>query len=524
MDMRLPEHRASIRPVSDAVANLAQQHGGLIWGEHGKGVRGEYVAQYFGPTLFRLLRRIKAAFDPENRFNPGKLVTADGTDLQVDQIDGITFRGERDARISSRTNYGKATDCNGNGACFHWDSAYEMCPSYKATRDRVQSPKGRAALIRDWLLARETGENITDAAEALDDSLKTCLSCKACSSQCPVQVDIPSMKASFLAEHHADRSRSLRDRLIFHMEALTLLGARLPALANLGLTLGRGVMSRVFGLVDLPGFAPRTLAKRMQAAGVHCIMPGDPLPSGVDKSLAAILLSDSFLGPFEPAVLESAARLLQRMGIKVFFTPIQRNGKATQVRGYLKAFEQVRQSGARTLTDYADYGLPLLTVEPAVTMLYRQDYKNDLCAGGVTSIDQFIVDRAALLPRSVVSKRFRLIGHCTETAADPQHLARWKQIFGAVGLNLDPVRAGCCGMAGLFGHEAEHRDLSRQIFELNWAERLYEEGTVLATGFSCRSQAKRFSAMDLRHPVQALDEFTRHHASPSGSDKTHMPR
>lgn len=507
MDMRLPEHLASIRPISDAVADLAQQHGGLIWGEHGKGVRGEYVAQYFGSKLYKLLRRIKGAFDPENRFNPGKLVTADLTDLQVDRIDGLTFRGARDAQIASHSAYHKATDCNGNGACFHWDSAYEMCPSYKATRDRVQSPKGRAALIRDWLYARETGGDVTDAADVLHASLQTCLSCKACSSQCPVQVDIPSMKALFLSERHSDRPRSLRDRLIRQLEVLTLQGTRLPAVANLGLRLGRGVMERAFGLVDLPRFANRPLAARMRAVGSVCIRPGDVLPAGLDRSRAAVLMSDSFLGPFEPAVLESAARLLQRMGVQVFHTPIMRNGKAMQVSGYLDAFGQVKAEAVLTIAAYASHGLPLLTIEPAVTMLYRQEYKGSLADGVLTPIDQFLANRISLVPQAEEGS-FRLIGHCTETAADPQHLIRWKRVFEAAGLHLDTLRAGCCGMAGLFGHQAESRDLSRQIFDLNWADKLGAESNVLATGFSCRSQAKRFANMKLLHPLQALDDAT----------------
>ncbi|MBX8827408.1 FAD-binding and (Fe-S)-binding domain-containing protein [Ochrobactrum sp. SFR4] len=454
MDMRKHEHRDKVRPISDAVAQLAREHGGLIWGEHGKGVRSEYIPDYFGPRLYGLLRQIKTAFDPDNRFNPGKLVTANVTDLQVDRIDEVTFRGTRDSKIAAYAAYGKATDCNGNGACFHWDSAYEMCPSYKVTRDRVQSPKGRAALIRDWLYARETGGDEGKAADALDVSLRTCLSCKACATQCPVQVDIPDMKARFLSERYSNQPRPRRDRLVRHMEDLILLASRLPVIANLGLRLAKPVLEKSFGLVDLPRFATRPLIARMQLAGARCLPPGKSLPADVDKAKAVILLSDSFLGPFEPAVLESAARVMRRVGIQVFHTPILRNGKALHVRGYLNQFEAVRLAAVQTIEAYSAYGLPLITIEPAITMLYRQDYRDALGADTITSLDQFLVGVTTMLPKAAGGS-FSIIGHCTECAADPAHLDRWKQIFAAAELDLSIIRSGCCGMAGLFGHEIE---------------------------------------------------------------------
>jgi Fe-S oxidoreductase len=508
MDMRLLEHRNKIRPISDAVALLAQQQGGLIWGEHGKGVRGEYVEQYFGPILFELLRQIKAAFDPSNLFNPGKLVTAAGTSLAVDTIDAIPFRGARDEIIARFSGYEKASDCNGNGSCFHWDTAQEMCPSYKVTRDRVQSPKGRAALFRDWLYAREIGADVKKAEAVLAQSLETCLSCKACTSQCPVHVDIPTMKARFLAETQSDQ-RSLRDRLIRRIEAFTLVGANMPFLANLGLTLGRGMIARLLGLVDLPTFDREGLHKRLHAAGSQRLTPGQALPENIDKDRAVILLCDSFLGPFDPSVLEAAARVLSRMGYCVFHTPILLNGKAAQVRGYLEDFAKTQTQATRVLKKLSKNGLPMISLEPAVTMLYKQDFTTLIKGEEPVSLDRFLSAHRQELP-TVRPQEFQIVGHCTETSADPDNLNRWKMIFAAAGLSLKSKRAGCCGMAGLFGHEAEHRDTSREIFDLSWAERVTQgQGKLLATGFSCRSQAKRFASVTLQHPIQALEEATR---------------
>ncbi|WP_204114997.1 FAD-binding and (Fe-S)-binding domain-containing protein [Shimia biformata] len=504
MDMTRPEHRAMIRPISDAVTRLAQRQGGLIWGEHGKGVRGEYVEQVFGPALFGLLRQIKAAFDPGNLLNPGKLVTAAQTDLQVDPIDGIPFRGARDQVIAGQVDYAKASDCNGNGLCFHWDTAQEMCPSYKVTRDRVQSPKGRASLFRDWLHARTTGEDASDAQAALAQSLDTCLSCKACTSQCPVQVDIPTMKARFLDETDGGGGRSLRDALIRRMEDLTLTAARIPHVANAALTLGRPLVARLAGLVDLPAFDRKGLHARLAAAGSRRLKPGQDVPADIDRDRAVILLCDSFLGPFEPAVLEATARVLTHMGLRVFHTPILRNGKAAQVRGYLADFAKVQSKAARDLERLASTSIPLISVEPAVTMLYRQDFSALPKGLAPQSVDNFLAARCRNLPR-VPAQEFTMIGHCTETSADPNNLKRWEMIFSAAGLTLNTRRAGCCGMAGLFGHEAEHREMSQEIYALNWAEQVAEsKGALLATGFSCRSQVKRFAGVRTRHPIEAL--------------------
>ncbi len=507
LDMSRAEDRALIRPISDAVADLALRHGGLIWGEHGKGVRGEYLETYFGAGLYRYLREIKAAVDPANRLNPGKLVVPLGAPGRIDRIDGLPFRGARDAGIAgaAASGFRAAIRCNGNGACFHWDASFEMCPSYKATGDRVQSPKGRAALIREWLhLSRSAADPA--AAErvgrALHDSLATCLSCKACASQCPVRIDIPSMKARFLQDWHRDRPRPRRDALIRLLEPGTILGARIPAIS-------RGVMRSAavrralgsgFGLVDLPVFARRTLPAAMKAAGARPLGRGAKAPPG-----GIVLLSDSFLGVFAPELLADAARCLSFVDGAVHFTPVLRNGKALEVRGLLRGVPKIRAALSARLRALSASGATLVCVEPAFTMLLRQEMATEVGDLPIASLDEILEARRDRLPKAAAPARFRLIGHCTETSAAPDHLGRWRTVFAATGLDLTAVRAGCCGMAGLWGHEAEHRDLSRDIYDLAWRGHVEaDRAELLATGFSCRSQAQRFSGTRLRHPVQAL--------------------
>ena len=152
LDMKDPKQAAAIRPISDAVAALTQRYGGLLWGEHGKGVRSEYAPAFFG-ELYASLQALKGAFDPYNQLNPGKIATPLGSDEALLKIDEVTLRGDLDRQIDERVwqSYGTAVHCNGNGACYNFDPDDGMCPSWKATRQRVHSPKGRASLVREWL-------------------------------------------------------------------------------------------------------------------------------------------------------------------------------------------------------------------------------------------------------------------------------------------------------------------------------------------------------------------------------------
>ncbi|PZX17157.1 FAD/FMN-containing dehydrogenase [Palleronia aestuarii] len=501
LNMRIAEDRALIRPISDAVAALAKRHGGLIWGEHGKGVRGEYLETYFGPALYRYLREIKTAFDPENRLNPGKLVVPIGAPGAVGRIDNLPFRGAHDAEIGAVEGFATALSCNGNGACFHWDAAQEMCPSYRATGDRVQSPKGRATLIRAWLREREAGGDpaaLREAERDLRQSLSTCLSCKACTSQCPVRVDIPAMKSRFLSEQEGSRPR--RDMIVCLLEPATILAAKIPALSLSraiwqSATVRRGV-ERLFGMADLPSLPGRSVGAAMRGTGAR------PWTAG---SGDLVLLTDSFLGVFDPDILAAAARCLAVVSDDVRFTPILANGKAREVRGLLAGLPELRTRLAERLRAIAEDGATLVSVEPAFTMLLRQEMGDLLADVPVASIEDVLHERRSRLPHAANPGRFRLIGHCTQTAADPDHLARWRATFAAAGHTLETVRSGCCGMAGLWGHEAENAGLSREIYDLSWKFHVEDgDGELLATGFSCRSQVHRFGRRALRHPAQVL--------------------
>ncbi|MEW5421482.1 FAD-binding and (Fe-S)-binding domain-containing protein [Amorphus sp. 3PC139-8] len=515
VDMTEPADRQLIREISDAVAELAKENGGLLWGEHGRGVRAEYSPFFFGEELYGVLGRIKAAFDPDNVFNPRKLAVPEGMEESILKIDEVPFRGAADQEIDRAylVDFDKAVACNGNAACHSWDALDAMCPSYKATRDRVQSPKGRAALVREWTRLSSTGEDpgaLATVEAALAGSLETCLSCKACTSQCPIKVDIPSMKSAFLDRYFRHHARPLRDRVVQHMEPLTLALRRVPALANLaiGNPVSAAIADRAFAMVDLPQISGTPVETGFRARDIPTIAPGEALPAG-DGRPSVLLLPDSFTGTFDTEVLFAAADVLTAFGYRVVAAPVRENGKGLHVRGFRDAFGKVRDQRVDELTALSRLGLPMIGVEPVATLLHRAEYAAEgRVPYEVLSIDSFLAEAVASgrpLPTTSRRAAFRLMAHCSEKTADPAVAPRWRRVFQALGQELTPARSGCCGMAGLFGHEAEHRALSERLYDLSWRETVETGDTeVLATGYSCRSQAKRFSNRRLRHPVEAL--------------------
>lgn len=506
LDMRDADDRGRIREISDQVAVLCQRHGGLIWGEHGKGFRSEYVEEYVGPELYALMRRVKTMFDAENRLNPGKITAPEGRE-SVARLDRIPMRGERDAVVaeSHAPAVARALACNGNGACHSWAPDDPMCPSYKVTRDKRQGPKGRATLFREWARRKSVGAETGEIEAALHASLETCLSCKSCTGSCPVRIDIPAMKSRFLEEYYGRHKRPLRDRLLRIMEPASLLARRLPRLANLVAGVG---LDRVFALSDLPAFSPHTAERAACDTGARILRRGRLPPDWGNNPVC--IVTDSFTGSFETEAIASTVQLLTALGHSVWVTPPLANGKALQVRGFLAAFETTRRRTGAQLSALDEAGVPLISLEPAVTDLFAKDFG----VNAIQSLDRFLHDRLEHLPElPAAGTDHTLFQHCTEKTADPATGRRWRAIFKRLGLDLDLPATGCCGMAGLFGHEREHQQMSRALFDLSWRAPIEAAGpAALATGFSCRSQVKRFAPHPIRHPAAALVE---HLANPT---------
>lgn len=555
LDMRDPEQAALIRPLSDAVHSLTRRYGGLLWGEHGKGVRSEYVPDVFGP-LYPCLEQIKGAFDPHNQLNPGKIAAPAGASAPLLRVDTVPMRGAQDRQIPDPVwqGFGTALHCNGNGACFNYDRDDPMCPSWKATRDRRFSPKGRASLMREWLrlqsargvdiasleanapsaiqrvasLFRRRGRLPSDFSHQLYDSLSNCLACKSCTSQCPVKVDVPEFRSRFLSLYHQRYARPLRDYVVGTIEYALPLMAPVARLYNAAIRLppvtflGR----RLLGLVDMPPLSTAGLEGICRLWGVQPATPERLVAlTEAEKARSVILMPDMFTRHFEAGLVGAFIELVARCGFSVYLADSLACGKPLQVHGFLGLFARQARRNASWLRVLASSGVPIVGLDPAMTLIYRQEYRK---IAGLETMPGILLPQEFLLkalpgPGSGAGDTTRndsaaghgtehvFLGHCTEKTALTGSGADWQTLFARLGMKLHLEKTGCCGMSGTFGHEARNVDTSQVIFEQSWGPGLDRQGErrVLASGYSCRSQVKRFRGASLDHPLVALLERLR---------------
>ncbi|HEX5514624.1 MAG TPA: 4Fe-4S dicluster domain-containing protein, partial [Gammaproteobacteria bacterium] len=474
--------------------------------------------------LYPVLSGIKRTFDPGNRLNPGKIVTPDPSGSGVTAVDGVPFRGEFDSHIPTedQARWAKALECNGNGVCFDWSATTTICPSYKVTRDRVHSPKGRADLLREWLRREAASQPVWGVdnqqerdrfAREVYTALHGCLGCKACASQCPVQVDIPTLRSRFLQRYHRRYHRPLRDQLIARIEALAPLLSWWPRFTNglLQTPWLRLAIGRLAGLADFPAVAERSFVKRLAADGIKPSAPADILAASRRSGGKTVaLLQDAFTSHFDADVAMAGYRLLKALGYDVHVLPYLPSGKAEHVRGFLTRFQRTGQRLLTTLRPLVQAEIPIIGIEPSIVLCLRQEYRLELGeAIPVQLIQEWLAEQAldALAAQAVTAPaaEYRLAPHCTEKTALPQTAQQWQRIFAATGLQLKDVPTGCCGMSGTYGHETEHQQESRQLYAMSWQEPVREYGQrLLATGFSCRCQAQRLDNQRLPHPLEVL--------------------
>lgn len=539
LDLKDPEDEARVRRITDAVTALVTRYGGLLWGEHGKGFRSELVPHHFGPVLYPELQRIKALFDPRNQLNPGKVATPAGGRHLLVRVDGPT-RGALDRQIAPADRQALSTviHCNGNGQCFDTSADNVMCPSSKITRDRIHSPKGRATLMREWLrllagrgvVASHAlraagrlpwvlrlwqriahGKRSRDFSHQVYDAMSGCLACKACATACPVRVDVPDFRAQFLELYHRRYARPIGDYFTGLLERMLPLLVLLPRLTN-ALTngvVGRWFTERVIGIADAPSIDLRPAAKRLAQHRVPISQAEDleRLPKGAP---VVVVLQDAFTTFYEPAVLEATCLLLRALGFEPHVLPYFENGKALHIKGFLRAFGRVVARNVPLLRRVAALGFPVVGIEPAVVLTYRDEYPKQIDGDAGFRVwllqewlaEQDLAGRAAREPTA-----FRLLSHCTEQALVPRAPAHWAKVFAALGVPLELVKSGCCGMCGVYGHEVAHKKDSLGIFDLSWRRKIDPErdrGRLLATGHSCRTQVERAVGFVPLHPAQAL--------------------
>ncbi|MCK4707877.1 MAG: FAD-binding oxidoreductase [Gammaproteobacteria bacterium] len=506
------DDRKLIRKISDGVAQLAKQHGGVLWGEHGRGFRGEFTPLFFGEKLYPVVCEVKKMFDPGNLLNPGKLTTPD-INQAVIALDDITLRGELDAQITSsdQKSYADSLACNGNGACYNWQLDEAMCPSYKATRNKLYSPKGRAAMLREWLRLKNTSTataQLDELEQTLFKSLQHCLSCKSCTTSCPLKVDIPELKSRFLQNWYTRNPRPISSFFNRYFETLISIGQRFPGLSNALLhnKLGQTLLQSVSGLNRLPEFS-------IQKTPAATLINNINIKHLGLKDKSVILLRDNYLQSFDRQTLQASCDVLQKLGYQVYLSEVIHNGKLLHVKGYRSEFKKQAQSVMDIIQSYADTGLPLISLETVTRLMFDMEYAEILQQNNklkIHSIESFLLQalqQKKHIPDVKNQQQVTLLPHCMEQTTAKESSLDWQAVFEKLGIPLKIINAGCCGMSGLFGHELENNQLSDNIFDLYWKPTLQaSQKTILASGFSCRCQTKNHHHTSI-HPVVHLSQI-----------------
>jgi FAD/FMN-containing dehydrogenase/Fe-S oxidoreductase len=514
MDLTQPTQVTTMRAVAEEVRDLVAEFGGANSSEHGDGLaRSEFNRRIFGDELYEAMREVKRLFDPDLLMNPGKIVDAPPMTESIRDValppvrplpTRLSFAATGDMR-------GAADRCMNIGVC-RKGSTGVMCPSYMATREEEHSTRGRANALVMALSQPDPRAALGD--ERLHDILDLCLECKACKSECPLGVDMASMKSEFLFQYQGIHGVPRRARFFAAARRLNRLGATMAPLSNLVWALpgARAAMERTLGISryrPLPRFQRRTLLRWFAGRAPRAAPLG-----------RVVMLADSFTTFTEPGVGIAAVELLEMAGWQVDLVGDRCCGRAAISKGMLDDAARQAQAMTARLVALARQGVTIVGVEPSCILTLTEEHlalqpdSDDakLVATRVRLVDDLVLEaidagHLRLDPASAsAGRRILFHGHCHQkalvgTAATVKMLSR---IPGATVVEVD---AGCCGMAGSFGFEAEHYDLSMQIggMRLFPAVNAEDRGTlVAATGVSCRQQIAHGTGREARHPVELI--------------------
>jgi len=514
LNIKTREGLTKFRGITEDVAGLVKRFGGSLSGEHGDGIlRGEFVEFMLGAEVFGLLKEVKAAFDPHHLLNPGKIIDAAPMDenLRVDPDSpdptiATWFDWSADMGLLRA-----AEKCNGAGACRKSVGRGTMCPSYMATHEERHTTRARANVFRTLLTEQHPDQALS--ADELYEALDLCVSCKGCKSECPANVDMARMKAEYLQHRHDKIGLPLRSRVFGDFARLGKLASTFPGLSNWGANLG--LSKKLLGVHPnrtVPAFARQTFGAW---ARKHT-----PLP-GAGRKGKVVLFNDAFTDLNDPHVGIAAVEFLELAGWEVTVTQGLQSARTQISKGMLRDARKVLDAAITGLAPLVEQGLTVIGIEPSAILTFR-DEAPDLVSEPLRERAR-AVDAHALMFEEFVAREARagqfadvtfgggpwtivLHGHCHQKAICGTRATH--EALGLLpGLTLKELPTGCCGMAGSFGYEAEHYEVSMQIGELVLFPALRkaaDDVTVVAPGTSCRHQIHDGVDRHALHPAEVL--------------------
>lgn len=512
LNLKSSKDVALFRSISEASATLVKSFKGALSGEHGDGrVRSEFIPLVLGEYNYQLLKRIKSTWDPLALFNPGKIVDAVAMDTAL-RYEANTDIPKVDTLYNFESTGGLLSTvekCNGSGDCRKLSFAGgTMCPSYRATMDEKDSTRGRANVLREFL-TQNTKENPFDHPE-IKDAMDLCVSCKACKSECPSNVDMASLKAEFLFQYQKSNPVSLRTKLIAHNAKLNSIARHFSGVYNF--------IANTSWFKTLIGVHPNRSLPSLNSTTLRQWFASYQQKEHPKK---VYLFCDEHTNHYDVEIGKKSIILLNSLGYHVLMTAHSESARAYISKGFLEQAKAIATANIKTFNALINTTTPLLGIEPSAILGFRDEYPNlvdpvlkpkaENLAKNVFTIEEFLAHEMKANTIDVskfttASKTIYYHGHCHQKALSSNSYALTTLAIPA-NFTVQPIDAGCCGMAGAFGYEKEHYELSQQIGE----DRLFptlrtidSNALVAASGTSCRHQIKDGLNKTALHPIEVL--------------------
>jgi Fe-S oxidoreductase len=522
INLKDPEGVKLFRTVATEIAHLVKKYRGSLSGEHGDGrLRGEFIPVILGAHNYELIKQVKQYWDPDNLFNPGKIVNTPPMDSSL-----RIQPGENDPLIETFFDWSDSMGfvkhvekCNGSGDCRKSEIiGGTMCPSYMATREEKNTTRARANLLNDYLRNRTTSEIFS--SQELYNILDLCLSCKGCKSECPSGVDMAKIKAEFLQHKYDKEGSPLRSKLVANIASVYKLGSIAPGLFNFTIenSLTAAVLKSATGFArerSIPGMSQTTL-RRWCKRELKLLNNKITQPKG-----SLYLFVDEFTNYNDTEIGIKAIRVLNHLGYEVVVIDHEVSGRTFLSKGYLRKAAKIAAKNVAIFQSLVDSDHPLVGIEPSAILTFRDEYP-DLLRGEQKTAALKVAKNSMMLEEFLVREMesgnitadqftarelsIKLHGHCQQKAI-ASTLPTKKMLSLPKNYHVQEIPSGCCGMAGSFGYEKEHFDLSMKIGNLVLFPeliKLADNVVVAAPGTSCRHHIKDGTGKIALHPVEIL--------------------
>jgi Fe-S oxidoreductase len=519
INLKTKEGNQLFRTIAEEVATLVKKYKGSLSGEHGDGrLRGEFIKQMVGEKNYQLLKQIKQAWDPQHIFNPNKIVDTPPMDTMLRYVPGqLTPEFKTIFRFHQQDILQHTEQCNGSGDCRKTHlSGGTMCPSYMATRNEQDTTRARANILREFLTHSDK-QNRYDHKE-IYDVMSLCLSCKACKSECPSNVDMAKLKAEFLQHYYDANGVPFRSRLIANFTSTAKLGSIAPGLYNWAMDnpLIGGAIKKLSGFAverSMPHLAKQTLRSWFKK---HQLIQD---LKQYDKSV--YLFCDEFTNYNDAHIGIKAVQLLNALGYAVKMVDHIESGRTWLSKGLVRKAKEIANLNIQLFSGLVSAEQPLVGIEPSAILTFRDEYP-DLAtdeqleqakslAKNSFYIDEFLareIEAGKISKSSFTAQEAKVIlhGHCQQKAVGSL-AATQKLLSFPENYSVKSIPSGCCGMAGSFGYEKEHYDVSMKIGELVLFPAVRNKAAdtiVAAPGTSCRHQIKDGTKSHALHPVEIM--------------------